>query len=165
MATFHMDILTWATMPDTSGNVWLEPAALTQTNDLYPQMIARFKDTATRDKLGFRFDVPANYVGNAKFYVIWTTTATSGNAVWDLDYSSASTTSSLDPAANEEALTVTIAAPGVSQTGVSSSMTATASNFTAGDVCQGILARDGAGADTIAADLVVYALRFEWTDS
>ncbi len=164
MSTHRISILTWAALPDTSGNVWFEPAALTQTNDRYPQIVARFKDSATKDSLGFRFQVPQNYVGNGKFIVNWTTTVTSGNAIWNVDYSSAGQTASLDPSADEENLTVTTAAPGSSQTGVQSSMTATAANFAAGDICQGKLSRNGAGSDTIAADLVVYEAFFEYTD-
>lgn len=164
MATHRISIGTWPLLPDTSGNVWLEPAAVTQTNDRYPQMVARFKDTATKDSLGFRFQVPLNYVSNPKFVVCWTTTVTSGNAVWNVDYNSAGQTASLDPSADEENLSVTTAAPGSSQTGVQSSMSATAGNFATGDICQGKLSRNGAGADTIAADLVVYEACFEYQD-
>lgn len=164
MATHRILLFTNACLPDTSGNVWFEPASLTQTNDRYSQLVARFKDSATKDSLGFRFVVPANYVGNGKFGVVWTTTATSGNAIWNVDYSSAGRTASLDPSADEEALTVTTAAPASSQTGVLSEMAATAGNFAAADVCQGKLSRNGAGSDTIAADLVVYAFYFEYTD-
>lgn len=164
MATFRMSILGFAVLPDTSGNVWCEPAALTQSNDRYAQMVARFKDTGTKDCLGFRFPVPNNYVGNPVFEIIWTTTATSGNAIWNADYSSAAKTASLDPSADEEALTVTTAAPGSSQTGVASRMSATAGNFTPNDICQGRICRNGAGSDTIAADLIVYEVIFEYTD-
>jgi hypothetical protein len=165
MATHRLNILNWATLPDTSGNVWFEPAAVTQTNDRYAQLVARFKDTSTKDSLGFRFQVPQNYVGTGKFYVCWTSTATSGNAIWTVDYSSAAQSASLDPSADEESLTVTTAAPGSSQTGVVSSMTATAADLAAGDECQGKLSRNGAGSDTIAADLVVYDFYFEYTDA
>ncbi len=165
MATHRISILQFATMPDTSGNVWLEPAAITQTNDRYAQLVARFKDTSTKDSLGFRFPVPTNYVGNPVFEVIWTTTATSGNAVWTSDYNSGSKTASLDPSTDEESLSVTTAAPGTSQTGVASRMAATAGNFAANDICQGKISRNGAGSDTIAADLVVYDVIFEYTDT
>jgi hypothetical protein len=164
MATHRLEILNWAASPDTSGNVWFEPAAITQTNDRYAQFVARFKDTSTKDSLGFRFQVPQNFVSAPKFCVCWTTTATSGNAIWTVDYSSAAQAASLDPSADEESLTVTTAAPGSSQTGVVSSMTATAANFATGDVCQGKVSRNGAGADTIAADLVAYLIYFEYAD-
>ncbi len=164
MATHRISILGFAALPDTSGNVWLEPASITQSNDRYAQLVARFKDTATKDSLGFRFPVPANYVSAPVFEVIWTTTATSGNAIWTADYSSASKTSSLDPSADEESLTVTTAAPGSSQTGVASRMSATAANIAANDILQGKISRNGAGSDTIAADLVAYEVIFEYSD-
>jgi hypothetical protein len=163
MATFIIDVTPFL-MPDTSGNVWWEPAALTQTNDRYAQMVLRFKDTSTKDTAGFYFLVPNNYVGTAKFIVVWTTTATSGNAIWTVDYTSAAQTATLDPSSDEESLTVTTAAPGSSQTGVVSTMTATAANFAAGDICEAKLGRNGAGSDTIAADLVVYKLYFQYAD-
>lgn len=164
MATQRIGIFNSWSLPDSSGNTWFEPAALTQTNDRYPQVVARYKDTATKDGIGFRFQIPLDYAGGGKFYVNWTSTATSGNVVWDLDYSSAAQTASLDPSADEENLTVTTAAPGSSQTGVVSSMTATAANLSGGDICQGKLSRDGAnGSDTMAADAVVYEFYFEYT--
>jgi len=150
-------------VPDTSGNVWFEPAAITQTNDRYQQMVLRFKDTATKISAGFRFAVPDDYAAGGVFEVIWTTTATSGNAVWNADYSSAAKTASLDPSADEESVNVTTAAPGTSQTGVASRMTPTVTNFAANDVCQGNISRNGAGSDTIAADLCVYDVIFEYT--
>jgi hypothetical protein len=163
--TKRISVMQYATLPDTSGNVWLEPASLTQTNDRYPQMVVRFKDTATKDKLGLRFPVPADYVGGAKVYVLCTSTATSGNFVLVLDYSSASTTSSLDPSADEETLSVTQAAPGASQTGVFPTVTLTAANLAANDVFQGTVSRNGAsGSDTMTADLIVYDIIFEYTN-
>lgn len=163
--TFRISILAWAALPDTSGNVWLEPAALTQTNDRYAQLVARFKDTSTKDSLGIRFPVPNNYVGSPVIEIIWTTTATSGNAIWTCDYSAAAKTASLDPSADEESLTVTTAAPGSSQTGVASRMSATAADIAANDIFQGKISRNGAGSDTIAADLVIYDIIFEYADA
>lgn len=162
-AVRRISVLNGFTLPDTSGNVWYEPAAVTQTNDRYPQGIWRFKDTATKDSLGIRFSVPADYFGAGKVFIFWTTTATSGNAIWTLDYSSAAVTASYDPSADEESLTVTTAAPGSSQTGVSSSMTLTAADVAANDLFQGKISRNGAGSDTIAADLVIYDIVFEYT--
>jgi hypothetical protein len=165
MAAHRITILGSATLPDTTGNVWFEPATLTQSNDRFPQLVARFKDTATKISLGGNFRVPANYVGSPVLYVLWTTTATSGNAIWDFDYKAiAKSGESLDPSTDDQTLTVTTAAPGSSQLGVESSMSATAGNFAANDIVQFKLSRDGASADTIAADLIVYGLQFEYTD-
>lgn len=168
MTVHRMSVLGAATLPDASGNVWPEPASLTQTNDRYPQLVWRFKDTATKDSLGIRFAVPKTYVGSTtapKLIVVWTTTATSGNAIWTFDYSSAASTASLDPSADEENLTVTTAAPASSQTGKESALTFTGADLAAGDILQGKLSRNGAGSDTIAADLVVYDILFEWADA
>jgi hypothetical protein len=164
VATVRLSILGAAQLPDTSGNVWPEPASVTQTNKKSPQSVWRFKDTATKDSLGFRFSVPHDYVGSPVFEIIWTTTATSGNAVLTSDYTSSSKTATLDPSTDEESLSVTTAAPGTSQLGVASRMTATAANFAADDVCQGRISRNGAGSDTIAADLVIYDIIFEYVN-
>jgi hypothetical protein len=154
-----------ATLPDTSGNVWGEPVSVTQTNKRYSQLGWRFKDTATKDSLGLRFAVPNDYVTSPVIEVIWTTTATTGNAVWTCDYTSSGKTATLDPNADEESLTVTTAAPGSSQTGVASRMTATAADIAANDIFQGKISRNGAGADTIAADLVIYDIVFEYANA
>lgn len=164
MATITPDIFGALSLPDTSGNVWWEPASITQTNDRYPQGIWRFKDTATKISVGFRFIVPNDYSSGMTFGLVWTSTATSGNVVWTVDYSSASKTSSLDPSADEENLTTTSAAPGSSQTGVNPTLAATGANFAAGDVVQGKLSRDGAsGSDTMAADAVLYGFYLSYS--
>jgi hypothetical protein len=139
-------------------------AALTQTNDRYAQLVVRYKDTSTKDCLGGSFTVPQNYSSAPSFLILWTTTATSGNAIWDLDYTAiAASGESFDPSADQESLTVTTAAPGSSQLGVSSSMSATAGNFSAGDLVQFKACRDGASSDTIAADLIAYTILFQYT--
>lgn len=167
MATHQLPILGFATMPDTSGNVWFEPAALTQTNDRYSQLIARFKDTATKISLGGRFTVPQNYVGTATVIALWTSTATTGNVVWNFDYTSiAASGETFDPGSDQEAVAFTAtAAPASSQLGVSSSKTLTSGNLAAGDNVQFNFSRDGAsGSDTMAADAVLYALIFQYAD-
>lgn len=165
MATKRLSIF-GAIVPGTSGNVWFEPASITQTNDRYAgQLVLRFKDTGTKDTAAFRFPVPDDYAGTAAvFEVIGTSTATSGNVVMTVDYSSASKTSSADPSADEENLTVTQAAPGASQTLVAPTMTATHANLAANDECQGNLSRNGAsGSDTMAADFCVYDVIFQYS--
>lgn len=166
MATHRINIFGSATLPDTTGNAWFEPAALTQTNDRFPQLVARFKDSGTKVGIGGNFRIPKNYVGSPVLKIQWTTTAVTGNAVWDFDYRAIAVSGeSLDPSTDQETLTVTSAAPGTSQTGVESSMAATAGNFAVDDIVQFKLSRDGASAsDTIAADLVVYGAQFEYSD-
>lgn len=164
--TFRVEIETAQTLPDTSGNVWAEPASISQpTNDRYPNIVFRFKDTATKDGLGGSFTVPKNFVGSPKIYAMWTTTATSGNAIWNFDYTAIAAGETLDPSADQESLTVTTAAPGTTQLRVDSSMSITAANLAVDDIVQFKFSRNGAGSDTIAADLILYKLVFEYQDA
>jgi hypothetical protein len=51
VAIYQITILGFNTLPDASGNVYFEPAAINlQTNDRFSQRVAVFVDTATRDK-------------------------------------------------------------------------------------------------------------------
>ena len=85
MATFRKSIA-GGIIPGASGNVFWEPYSIKATNDTWRNLVLIYNDTATRDIAHGVFDVPLNYVGTPKFYVIWTSTAISGNVVWDLDY-------------------------------------------------------------------------------
>lgn len=166
MATHQMSILGANTVPDSSGNVFQEPFSIKATNDQWKNLVYIFLDTATRDLLYGTFIVPQNYVSNAKIYPHWTSTATTGNAIWDFDYRTVGgdDTTSLDQAGTEEALTVTDAAPGAALRRMTPVMTATAANFAAGETVEFLLARDGVSADTIAAALILFDLIFEYTD-
>lgn|SRR3990167_4592311 len=166
-ATYQIRILTSAALPDTTGNVWFEPAALSQTNDRYPQLITRYKDSGTKVCIGTNYTVPQNYTGAGTFVVLWVSTATTGAIVWDVDYTSISASGeTFDPNSDQEALTVTTTTAGTSQIGSSSSVAATAANFVAGDLVQANICRDGLDAsDTLAADGVVYAIIFQYTGS
>lgn len=171
MATHRTPILGAATLPDNSGNVWPEPASVSQpTNKRYTQLVWRFKDTGTKDALGGRFVVPQNYVGTTapKMYVYWTSTGVTGNVEWDVAYAvvRGDNANSVDPAADTEAVSVTQAAPGTSQYLRQASVALTGSNLQPGDLVEFSLARNGAsGSDTMAADAIVYGVLFEYSDS
>jgi hypothetical protein len=164
MATKRISIF-GAISPGTSGNVWPEPASITQTNDRYAgQPVLRFKDTGTKDTAAFRFLMPDDFVSAPVFRVIWTSTATSGAVVWTVDYNCAGETATMDPSADDENLSVTSTAPGTSQLGIAATVNATAANFAANQLVQGNLARNGAsGSDTMAADAVVYDVQLEYS--
>lgn len=167
MATHRISIF-GRMMPDTSGNCWFEPASITQpTNDRYPQMVAIFKDNSTKAGFGGNFRIPKNYNTTPKVYVLWTSTATSGNAVFDFDYTAvAKTGESVDPAADQESLTVTTAAPGTTQLTLESSMSLTAGNLAIDDLVQFKISRDASdAADTITGvNLACYDVVFEYSD-
>lgn len=164
-ATYQIRILTSAALPDSSGNVWFEPAAISQTNDRYPQLITRFRDSGTKVGVGTNFTVPQNYTSGGTFVILWASTATTGDVVWDVDYTSiAASGETFDPNSDQEALTVTTSTNGTAQIGNSSSVAATAGNFVAGDLVQATISRDGlSGSDTMAADAIVYAIIFQYT--
>ena len=167
MATFKLDILGHATLPDTSGSVYQEPAAVNfQSNDRYPFLVWVFADTSTRLKLGGTFRVPQNYVGTPKVGLIWATTATTGNSDWEFDYTAIADNEPGDPSADQEAVDAgAIAADGTARDLKVTEIALTAGNFAAGDLVQFVIVRDGSQDDTIAASLYLLAAYFSYTDS
>jgi hypothetical protein len=153
----------------SSNVVFFEPAAISlQANDLNPQDVAVFKDTTTRDTLGFSFIVPQNYVGTPKIGLIWATTATIGNARLEADVTPVADGESADPAANTESVGATVAAPGTARLQKYTELAFTGSTFAAGDRVQGVIARDGAEAgplDTIAASVYLLSAYFKYADA
>lgn len=167
MATHRIPILGWNSAPDTSGNVFITPYDSLATNKTWKHMVWSFADSATRDLLYGKFVVPKNYVGSPVFVVVWTTTATTGNAIWDLDYRTVggNDTTSLDQSTAEETLTVTDAAPGAAHRRLEATMSATAGNFSADEEVEFLFGRDGASSDTIAATIMCFSLLFEYADA
>jgi hypothetical protein len=152
-------------LPDTSGSVNFEPAAINfGTNDRYPVEVAKFADTSTRLGLGFLFRVPQDYVGTPVFTAEWATTATSGTGDIEIDYTAAADGETLDPSADQENIATTFTAPGTARLRKAVTLSATGSNFVAGDLVLGTIFRDGADADTIAAALYLFGLYFSYSD-
>lgn len=172
MATHVISILGGNTMPDNSGNCWFEPYSILATNDVWQFLIVRFglsnaAQPTTRIGLHGQFTVPQNYVGNAAFRPIWTSTITSGNVVWDLDYRTVNgdDAESFDQASNEQSITVTDVAPTAAHRRLTPTLTPTAANFSAGETVEFTLFRDGAdGSDTMAGSSILIDLLFQYTD-
>jgi hypothetical protein len=168
MATHKIGIIGAATLPDNSGSVYAEPAAINfQSNDRYPNLVWVFRDTSTRDTLGFGFMVPQNYVGTPKIGLVWATTATSGNARLEADLTAVADGESGDPSADQESIAATVAVPGTARLIKITELAFTAGNFSAGDWVIGRIARDGAEAgplDTLAASLYLLAAYFSYSD-
>lgn len=165
MATHTISILGLNTLPNTSGNVYFEPHAINfGSNDRYPLLVGVFKDTATRDTLGFGFRVPQNYVGNPAFLIEYATTATTGDFDSEIDYTSVADGESLDPSADQENIAALTTVPGTARLMDVITITATAANFAVGDKVVGVLARDGADGDTVAASIYIFGLYFQYTD-
>jgi hypothetical protein len=169
MATFRMPLIGWSAAPDTSGNVWIEPLPVAATNDVWGHFVWRFKDTSTRIGLRGSANIPKNYnaSGTTALIVVWSTTATSGNCVWDCDYRAVGgdDAESLDQTSNQESVTVTDAAPTAAWRRLAASITLTAGNLLADDTLQFELFRDGSdGSDTMAADAYLFGLFLQYTD-
>jgi len=166
-ATHRVIILGWSTHSNNS-DVFPEPSSIKFTNDIAPHLVWIFNDTATRDSLSFKFTIPQNYVGTGQFVIAWTSTATSGDVEWDIDYRAVggNDTESMDQATFQEQLTANNdTAPSAALERMIFTITATDGNFAAGDIVMGQLYRDGTDAgDTIAAAIILLELYFEYND-
>jgi hypothetical protein len=170
-ATKRINVLSWAAIPDTSGDCFFEPYTILASNDVWGRMIARFgasnsAQPTVRAGIYGGFVVPKDYAANGKFIVVWTSTITSGDVVWDLDYRTVAgdDSASLDQAGNEESLSGTDTAPGAANRRLEKSITATAANFAADDEVEFALFRDGTdGNDTLAGSAILFELLFEYT--
>lgn len=173
MATHRISILGANTIPDTSGNCWLEPYTILATNDVWGLLVFRFgssnaAEPTTRIGLRGQFNVPKNYVGTASIIVVWTATVTTGNVVWDLDYRAVggNDSESLDQAGTQESVTVTDAAPGAANRRLEASLSLTSANLAADDTVEFELFRDGAdAADTMAASGILFDVLFQYNDT
>jgi len=167
LATHQLPILrSGGAKPDTSGNVFEEPYSIKATNDVWDPLVVVFNDTATKDKWHGTFTVPQNYVGTAAIIPIWTSTATSGNVVWEFGYRTVGgdDTTSLDQSGTEEAPTVTDAAPTAAHRRLTPTISPTSANFAAGETVEFYIARDGTAADTMAAAALLFELIFQYLD-
>lgn len=149
-------------IPDSSGNVFAEPFTVLSASAFFAYQIMAFADTSTLDCMYTRFNVPINYQATTTTFIIdWNTTATTGSAIWTLGYRDVST-ATLAATTAQEALTVTTAVSGTASARTQSSMTATAANFSAGDIVQIRVCRDGVNEGTLAATLAIHDIRFSY---
>lgn len=168
MATHRIPILSFGAVPDSSGDVFFEPYSIKATNDVWGRLVAIFNDTATRIGLKGGFTIPKNYVGSAKIIVVWTSTATSGDVEWDVDYRAVSgdDTESLDQAGSQESVNINDTAPSAAHERMEAALTLTAGNFAVDDEVEFELFRDGTDAgDTMAAAAIVFNVLFEYADA
>lgn len=168
MATQRIPIINSFARPDDSGNVFWEPFNVKATNDVWRHGAWVFNDSGTRLLLYGSFLVPKNYVGTPSIILPWSSSAITGNAVWDFDYRAigGDDTESLDQAGTQEAVTVTDAAPGAAWRRLVPSVNLTAANLAADDLVQFLIARDGADAgDTMAAAALLFGAWFQYSDA
>ncbi len=169
----RVDMLSSGTVPDATGDAFFEPYSILATNDAFKHLILRCgasNSAAPTVKAGVygKFHVPADYNtgGTVTCKVYWTSTLTSGDVVFDLDYRAigGDDTESLDQATYQESLTVTDTAPSAANERMVATMTLTASNLAADDTVEFFFGRDGAdGADTLAGSAIVHEVIFLYT--
>jgi len=167
MAIHRIPILGWQTLPDTIGDVFLQPADVKATNDVWDRLVFVFNNTSARDGLHGAFNVPKNYVGTANLIVVWTSTATSGDVEWDFDYRAigGNDAESLDQTGTQESVNANDTAPSATDERMEISISLTNANFAADDTVLFTLFRDGTDAgDTITAAVQLIDLFFEYTD-
>lgn len=165
MATHRIPIGT-ALIPDASGNGYWEGAALDDVNDRYPHELLTLEDSGTKVSAGVMFTVPKNYVGTPKVVVRWKTTATTGDVVFDVEYTAIAAGETLDPSADQEALSVTDSAPGTARLANDCEVSLTAGNLAPDDTVLMNVSRDGTdGADTLAADAQLVEAWFQYADA
>lgn len=160
-------LLNSSAVPDSSGNVWAEPYTVAATNDVWGALIWRFKDTSTRIGLKCFGDIPSDYNGGTtNLIVVWTSTATSGDVEWDMDYRAVggNDSESLDQSGTQESVNNNDTAPGAAHRRLECSIALTSSNLAANDTLEFELFRDGTdGGDTMAADALLFGLYLEYT--
>lgn len=168
MAIIRIPILGPGTVPDNSGNVFMDTFDSHDLNNKWKRMIFVFNDTATKLGLSGGFSVPKNYVSGANIVVVWTSATTSGNVVWNFDYRSVggNDTESLDQSTDQENVSVTDAAPSATYERLESSVALTDTNLAVDDEVEFILSRDGASAsDTMSGTVLLFSLHFEYSDA
>ena len=164
-------LLGWQTMPDSTGEAFFQPADPDfGSSDIARQLVlalglATASQPSAKHGVYGAFRVPTDFVSDAKIVIEWSATLTSGNVVFDFDYNAVGgdDTETFDPAAWQESLTVTDAAPGTARRKLTAELTMTDANLAADDVVEFFLGRDGAdGSDTMAGRAYVFEVSFEY---
>jgi len=154
----------FATAPDSSGDVFFPLDTVYATNDFWKAVIAAFNDSGNDDELHMRFPTPLGYVDSAKLIIVWTTTATSGDWEAGVAYRAVAEGESLDQATAQESLLSgnNFTAPASANLKKEDEIDLTDGNFAEKDTVQIILSREGADAgDTLAATVRIFELFFE----
>lgn len=166
MATQQISILGPGTLPDDSGDVFLEPYSVKDSGAAIAPMVLVFNDSGAKDGLRGSFVVPQDYVGSASLKTLWTANATSGAVVWDLSYLTRAAGEDMGAAATDTTDTVTDTKSATAFDLEIAEISVTSADFTAGDVVTFELFRDGANAsDTMAAAAIVFDVVFEYDDA
>jgi hypothetical protein len=145
--------------------VFFESYSVKATNDLLGGLVLIMNDSATRNGIRGRFQVPQNFVGSAKIIIDWTATATTGDVEFDFDYRAIAAGETLDPATAQESVNINDTAPSTAHDRLTAEITLTDANFSVGDQVLFELFRDGTDAgDTMAASAIIFGVYLEYAD-
>ena len=167
MATHEISLLGAQTVPDSTGNVYQQPYALSATNDVWNHLVYVFADAGTTNYLYGECIIPQNYVGTAVVVIFWTSTATTNNVFWGFDYRAitGNDSESLDQATAVESVTVQDAAPTATDRQLRVTVSLTSANISAGDILQFRFSRLPSNAsDTMAASAYLVDLALSYAD-
>lgn len=174
MATHRIPILTHSVRP-SGEKAWFEPYDILATNDVWKRMVGRIDEDGNNNaqlstRVGYYggFVVPKNYVGSATIIIVWTSTVTTGDVVWDFEYRAVGgdDAESLDQAGTQESVTVTDTAPSAAHERMEASIALTAGNFAVDDEVEYFLASDGSdAADTLAGARLLISALFQYADA
>ncbi len=168
MTLVRIPIIAWDTVPDGSGDIFIEPATIKATNDFFRQAELIFNDSGDDDEIFGSFDVPQNYVDSAGLRIIWTTTAIVGDWEAGLAYRAVggTDTESLDQATAQESLLSgnNFTAPSAINERMSSLISMTDANLEPGDTVLWIVSREGLDAGDTLAAAIRARLYFEFDD-
>lgn len=170
MATHQVSML-GNVIPDSTGRCWLEPYNVAATNDIWKYLIVRLLNPTSGQWHGFYGSllVPNNYVGSAVVIPVWTTTGLTGDAQFRLTYRSVggNDAESLDQTGSQEVITPAgYDGPSAAHERMAGpSISLTSANLAAGDLFQFLFERGDNAIDTIAADITLHDLIFQYQDS
>jgi hypothetical protein len=157
-------IIDWASLPDTSSNVFIEPLSVKSVNKLWRRHVVVFRNSGT--KIGFHggFLIPNDYGSDLSVDVHWCSHSLSGNVVWLLEYRAVALFESLDQATIQGSSGGASSSSGSPLTFRSINLALTDSDFAAGDEVEFAHYRDGlSGLDNLAEEALLLGLYLNYT--
>ncbi len=166
MADFTIPILGFGTVPDSSGDVFFEPLSIKASSSGVDPLVLIFNNSGVKDGVRGSFIVPENYAsgGTTQFRILWTADdGTTNSCQFDLSYSTFASDDLVNAAAENTADTVAATKIATALDLNVANIDVTEGNFTAGDLVVFELFRDSP-TDSLAADVIVFAVLFKYDD-